>query len=322
MRILMQRAFVARFGFALAIAVIAADAGAGGDPLGYRTDLFVASNKNECSGVPSCVSATMARVVVPASKKKAERFACPDSHPNLWAWDSAQHEHIIVQLVAIDRRTVTLEGVNATSTAGEFMVSLGCSTQLYAGSVTQQSRQLAPTQSMSAHRSEPRHSSPPPPADWPQVCNGIKECQVQRQPWQNIGGWDSIAQGYTCQAPYPYARLFTWWQTGSPSVSAMGIVRAVTPQTYDLLLTNWNPFGNDQVQVILGCSKVNDFGDSCGDIQNDPGCPVIGGTDHNYCSRGSIPVCFQEYEERCSANKQRYRCTNELGLTWCQACPD
>jgi len=321
MRILMQRAFVARFGFAFAIAAIAADAGAAGDARGYRTDLFVASNKNECSGVPSCFSATMARVVVPASKKKAERFACPDSHPNLWTWDSAQHEHVAVQVVAIDRRTVTLEGVNATSTAGEFMVSLGCSTQPYAGSVVQQSRQLAPTLFMGQHRSEVRHSSPPPPRTDSTVCDGIKECQVQNQPWQDLGGWDTIAQGYTCKGEYPYARAYTYWQTGRPSISAMGIIRDVTPQTYDIMLTNWNLFADDQFGIILACSKINQNGDSCGGPQRDPGCPVISGTDHNYCSRGPVPVCIQEWEERCSANKQRYTCTDELLITWCQACP-
>jgi len=321
MRISMQHAFVARLGFAFAFAAIAANAGAGNDPLGYRTDLFVASNKNECSGVPSCLPATMARVVVPASKKKAERFACPDSHPNLWAWDSAQHEHVTVQMVAIDRRTVTVEGVNTTSTVGEFEVSLGCSTQPYAGSVVQQSRHLAPTRFMGhQHRSEARQASPPLSTDT-SVCNGIRECQVQPQPWQDIGPWGSIAQGYTCVGAYPYANYYTYIQTGSPSISAMGIVRDVTPQTYDILMTNWNLFAHDKVEVILACSKYNINGGSCGGVQRDPNCPVIGGSQHTYCNGGPVPVCIQDWNERCSANQQLYQCTDELAITWCTPCP-
>ena len=88
-----------------------------------------------------------------------------------------------------------------------------------------------------------------------------------------------------------------------------------------MLFTNWNLFQDDQMHAWLACSKVSAFGDTCGEVQKDPGCPVIAGTDHNYCSRGQVPVCFQQFEERCSANNQRYTCTNVLGIAWCQPCP-
>jgi hypothetical protein len=319
MRISMQRAFVARSVFTLAMAAIVADAYAG-DPHGYRTDAFVASNKNECSGVPSCLSTTMASVVVPANKRKSERFACPASHPNLWGWDSAQHEHITVRLIAIDRKAATLEGVNATTTAGQFMVSLGCSTELYTGSGLQQSRQLAPTEFMTPRKSEPKRVGPGPRND-NDVCNGIKDCQVQYQTWLELGGWASVAMAYTCQGEYPYPRNLDYQQTGSPSISAVAIQFEVTPGTYDVLFTNWNLFETDQMRAWLACSKVSAFGDSCGDVQTDPECPVISGTYHNYCSKGQVPICFQVFEERCSANNQRYTCTNELGIAWCQPCP-
>ena len=322
MRISMQRAFAARLVFTLAAAAIVADARAG-DLHGYRTDVLVASGKNECAGVPSCLSSTMTSVVVPARKSASERFACPDSHPNLWAWDSAQHEHVMVRLVAIDRRTATIEGVNATATAGQFMVSLGCSTEPYAGTALQQSRQLAPTEFMQPRRSSPpaRASKAVPPRADSDICDGIKECQVQYQTWLELGGWASVAMAYTCQAPYPFARKLDYQQTGSPSISAIGVIAAVTPGTYDVLMTNWNLFQDDQVRAWLACSKVSEFGDSCGAVQRDPQCPLIAGTSHNYCSRGPIPVCFQQYEERCPANNQRYTCTIELGIEWCQACP-
>jgi len=111
----------------------------------YRTGTLVPSDENECAGVPSCLSATLPATSVPAGGRAAKRFACPASHPNLWGWDAAQHEHIFVQMIAVDQFTVTVEGVNASDTPGDFIVSLGCSVKPYAGSGIQKSRQLAPT---------------------------------------------------------------------------------------------------------------------------------------------------------------------------------
>jgi len=83
MRNLVQRAFVAHVGFALVVAAIVGEAYAG-DIHGYRIGTIVESNKNECAGVPACLSTTSPGVTVSARGRKAERFACPTSHPNLW----------------------------------------------------------------------------------------------------------------------------------------------------------------------------------------------------------------------------------------------
>ena len=79
------------------------------------------------------------------------------SHPNLWGWDAAQHEHIFVQMVDVDQFTVTVEGVNSSDVPGDFIVSLGCSDTPYAGSGIQKSRQLAPTAQLSKRK--PAHTS-------------------------------------------------------------------------------------------------------------------------------------------------------------------
>src|SRR5262252_2835883 len=82
------------------------------DDHGYSTATFVESNGNECRGVPDCGSTTSPRVTVRAMGREATRVACPADRPNLWAWDSGQHEQILVRMVAADRSTVTVEGVN------------------------------------------------------------------------------------------------------------------------------------------------------------------------------------------------------------------
>ena len=145
MKTFVQRAFATRVLVTLVLSAIIGCAYAD-DEKGYRTGTMVASQHNECRGVPACLSTTSPAVVVPAAGRKAERLACPISHPNLWAWDAAQHEQIQVHLVAADKSTVTIEGVNVEKVAGVFVVSLGCSTEPYTGTGFHQSRHLAPVQ--------------------------------------------------------------------------------------------------------------------------------------------------------------------------------
>ena len=59
----------------------------------------------------------------------------------------------------------------------------------------------------------------------------------------------------------------------------------------------------------------------CGAVQSDPGCPTISGSQHTYCSKGPVPVCFSVYEERCEPSNQLYQCTDYIILPWCQPCP-
>ena len=322
---------VASLVFALAIGGIADIASALADGThGYRTGgAMVPSDENECAGVPNCLSATLPPTTVPARGKAQARFTCPNSHPNLWGWDSAQHEHILVEMIAVDQWTLTARGTNAIDVPGEFAVSLGCSDQPYAGgTLLQKSRQLAPTANVGQRRAArasrgnvPRRNATLVGAS--NACDGVPECQPGTPATFSLGGWATIAPSYQCQAPYPYAWNFSYTQTGSPSVSAIGAIFEDNPGTYDLLLTNWNPFATDDVTIVVGCSKYNSFsGNSCGAPQGDPGCPQVPGSSHTYCSNQVVPVCFSVYQERCQANNLLYQCTIDvIPVPWCQPCP-
>lgn len=295
---------------------------------GYRTGTLVPSDENECAGVPNCLSATLPATSVPARGHAQMRFACPDSHPNVWGWDAAQHEHILVQMVAVDEWTATIKGVNSSDAPGDFVVSLGCSNQRYAGTGIQKSRHLAPTADLMKRRSarmsrgNPHHPRDRGQLDDTAACVNVPDCQPQPQPTFAMGGWASTTKSYQCQSPYPFAWNFTYSQTGSPSVSAIGAIFGENPGTFDVLLTNWNLFATDDVTIIVGCSTRNSFdGGSCGAPQGDPGCPVVAGSQHQYCSRGPVPVCFATYQERCSASNLLYSCTIDVIVPWCQPCP-
>ena len=295
---------------------------------GYRTGTLVPSDKNECAGVPNCLSATLPATTVPARGQTQIRFACPNSHPNLWGWDAAQHEHIAVRMVAVDQFTVTVQGVNSSDAAGDLVVSLGCSTQVYSGNGIQLSRQLAPTAEL-PDRKPPRtfrgrlsQQRNGVQAAFDNACDNVPDCQPQGQPTFSMGGWASTTKSYQCQKPFPYAWNFTWSQTGSPSVSAIGAIFAVNPGTFDVLLTNWNPFATDDVTIVVGCSTRNSFdGSTCGAPQGDPGCPQVAGSQHQYCTNSPVPVCFATYKELCEPSNQLYSCTIDvLPLPWCQPC--
>ena len=319
-------AFAISVGMALAIVVTTGQAKKPGteDEHGYRTGTIVASDANECAGVPNCFSATLPPTTVPAKGRAEMRFACPVSHPNLWGWDAAQHEHIFVQMVDVDQFTVTVEGVNASDVPGDFIVSLGCSDTPYAGSYIQKSRQLAPTARFSKRK--PAHTSRGRLTDTGNLmdtaCDGVPDCQAQLQPTFAMGGWETTTKSYQCQKPYPYAWNMSYSQTGSPSVSAIGAIFGENPGTFDVLLTNWNLFATDDVTIVVACSKDNSFsGNSCGAPQSDPGCPQVPGSQHQYCSKGPVPVCFADYQERCQPSNVLYQCTIDVVIPWCQPCP-
>ena len=156
----------------------------------------------------------------------------------------------------------------------------------------------------------------------PCVTFNVPFCSSEIQLSLTLQGWETRAYDATCSDPnYPYVWGITYTQTGSPSVSNLDAISAVTPGTIGILMTNWNPFQTDDVFVRLACSKNNSFGGICGGPVSDPGCPVVAGSTQNHCSSGPVPVCILTYQERCQPTNQLYQCTNTLGIAYCQQCP-
>ena len=317
-----RRPIAASLGLALVLAAGMASSKQPAQDHGYRTDGVVPSDKNECVGVPSCLSTTLAATTVPALSRATATFQCPPAQPNLWNWDSAMDEYISVKMTAVDASTVTVEGTNALDRPGDFIVTLGCSTEPYTGNGVLVSKQLSPTAQLEKRKTPRRpQRDPKQGVAAGDLCASVPDCQPQTQPTFSLGGWASTTKSYACKQPYPYAWTMTWTQTGRPSVSAIGAIFAVDPGEMDVLLTNWNPFATDDVTITVACSKQNSFGGDCGAVQSDPGCPTISGSQHTYCSKGPVPVCFSVYEERCEPSNQLYQCTDYIILPWCQPCP-
>jgi hypothetical protein len=265
----------------------------------------------------------MPAVAVAGSASTAERFACPDSHPNLWNWDVAQSEHIQVRMVGVDAFSATIEGVNATNVAGVYVVSLGCSTEPYNGTGVLNSRHLAPSANLQGRRPATPVARPnvgdPEPED-PCAYYNTPNCKAQKQVSFWLGPWATVDRGFACtNAPYLYTHGYTYAQTGSPSVSAMWDGSHDNPMVIGIDLTNWNPVYSELVVVSVACTSTPPNG-NCGAAQADPQCPLIAGSQKTHCAPGPIPVCFLTYQERCAATKQLYNCVNDLGPSWCSPC--
>jgi hypothetical protein len=279
----------------------------------------------QCIGAPGCVSTNLPPVSVPAGKRQSTRASCPADRPNLWGWDTGQHEHIRVELVAADRRTATIAGINQANVPGDFVVSLGCSTVAYSGTQLQKSRNLAPTANLPPRQpSRAIEKRGPPTEDNPCTERNVPFCQTQQERGFFMRGWQSGYQDYSCQGEYPYVWSYTYTVEGPHGLpTSIGTIFQESPQSIEIEFTNWSVYETGIITVTLACSKSNSFGGgACGAPIHDPLCPVVPGSTKQYCSKTG-PACFDIYQERCAPTNTLYNCTliALFDFDFCQPCP-
>ena len=261
-------------------------------------------------------------MTVQAGGRESTHAACPASRPNLWGWDAAQHEHIQVALVTSDTGTATIEGINKTDIPGDFVVSLGCSTELFTGTQILTARVLANTQNLPPR--QPRVIGRPASLQAQDPCTigkGVPSCQAQTQQSFFMWGWYSGREYLDCKAPYPYVWNYTYTEADGDGVTSIGFQFEESPQTMDIWFTNWSVYETGSIVVTLACSKTNQWaGGGCGPITGDPSCSVLPGTTKFNCSKAFPGVCFATYQERCSAADPILDCTKDSVFpAWCQA---
>ena len=293
-----------------------------------KTPAVVPSTNSECAGAPACVSTTFSTVTVQPGRRQSTTLACPQTHPNLWGWDVAHHEHLQVDLVAADTGTATIEGINKAELPGEFVVSLGCSTQaVTTGTGTQRlkARVLARTDTL--QKRKPRQIGQPASLQAQDPCTfdgGVPNCQAQQQVGFFMWGWHTGRMFFDCKMPYPYVWNYSYTEEDGSGVTSLGYQFEESPQSFDIWFTNWSVYQTGTITVTLACSKTNSWGgDACGPIVDDDMCPVIPGTTKFNCSKTFPGVCFSTYKERCSATSPILDCTlDSIFGAWCQAeCP-
>lgn len=309
-------------GLALVVVLVTGNAYSA-DGRGHRTTTLVPSTNSECAGAPAaaCLSTTFPAVTVQAGHRQSTHLACPQSHPNLWGWDVAQHEHIQVDRVASDAGTATIEGINKADFPGDFAVSLGCSTEPVTGTQMLKTRVLARTETLQQRK--PRVIGQPASLQAEDPCTSggtVPNCQAQQQEGFFMWGWHTGRRFFDCKAPYPYVWNYTYTEADGSGVTSIGFQFEESPQSFDIWFTNWSVYQTGTIVVTLACSKTNSWaGDACGPIMNDPMCPVLPGTTRFNCSKTFPGVCFSTYQERCSATDPILDCTQDVLFEYCQA---
>jgi hypothetical protein len=321
----------------LIVALVALNAYSAEKKKGPSDRKFVPSTNGECAGVPSCVSTTFAAVAVQAGRRQSTRLECPADHPIFWGWDVAHHENLQIDLASSETGAATIQGINKSASDGEFVVSLGCSTEPVAGASASgqqlpgsrllKSRVLGPTDGKQKRKQRTigkgRSLQSEDPCTFGDDGNPVPDCQAQQQQPFFLWGWHTGRIFFDCQAPYPYVWDYSYTEADGSGVTSIGYQFAESPQSYDIWFTNWSIYQTGSIVVTLACSKTSSWkGDPCGPVTDDPQCPIIQGSTVYNCSKTFPGVCFSTHKEQCSSTSPILDCTIDYAWAWCQAeCP-
>ena len=293
---------------------------------GHRDNAFVPSTNGECAGVPDCLSTTFAAVAVEAGRRQSSRLACPASHPNFWGWDVAHHEQIQVDLVSRETGAATIEGINKTASAGDFVVTLGCSTEPAGATQLLKTRVLGPTEGRLQQRKKRTAGESgvllaEDPCTFGNNGSRVPNCQAQQQESFFMWGWHTGRRYFDCQGPFPYVWDYSYTEADGSGVTSIGYQFAESPQSFDIWFTNWSVYTTGSIVVTLACSKTNEWkGQPCGPVMDDPMCAIVPGSTVFNCSKTNPGVCFSTHKEQCSATSPILDCTLDFVFRpWCQA---
>ncbi len=90
-------------------------------------DNSVVTSRQECLGVPNCVSVEK-EVFQFKDEQAVLHFVCPDNAPYLWNWDAERHRDVSIALESDSPRSVMLHMIDHNpDTMSTFKIYLGCS---------------------------------------------------------------------------------------------------------------------------------------------------------------------------------------------------
>jgi hypothetical protein len=111
----------------------------------YNTERVIGPIDRGCNGAPNCTVVSSPTRTIPTKKLIEIDLACPKDSPNIWGWDTQQHEHLIATLSRSAANSLSVVVMNDGDKAGSVTVFAGCSTTVRKSSWHQQSRRSIPT---------------------------------------------------------------------------------------------------------------------------------------------------------------------------------
>ena len=284
------------------------------------------SAREECDGVPECVSVETEFMDIPGDGIHVLHFDCPEEAPNIHNIDVAQNDNVNFVVIDWTETGVTMKFFpQDSSREGLYQTYLGCSpvtfeesdgVERFAGSAT---RPETLTEAASEIPTEENFSTPV-------ACdNSIPDCVNVTTKEHAIGHSKTHKINVYCPkghffARYKEHRSSHWVSVVEDPASKEFFAR----RGMSFLVTNWSAIHNHHWQIAIACSSAcqyTDGGCPCGKghfgCHNDPGCPTTQArrSECGFAHRS----CWSVWGETCSDGEQ-WECNTTLGWPCCQSC--
>ena len=285
----------------------------------------ILSSREECDGVPECVSVTASELnSIAGDGIHVLHFACPDEAPNIHNIDVDQNDNVNFVVTAWSENAVTVKFFKQTPEMDAFYQAfLGCSPEPYTDEERFAGRSSVPD-SLPDEASEP-----PAPENFrtPDACDAqIPDCVNKLTRRHRIGHLKTHKVDVVCPDTHP------WYAVYTDTVSSFSVTVIENPfnklridgRGDSFFVTNLSAIHDHHWQISIACSGGCEYapgGCPCGDkkfgCHNDPGCRTT--VSRTTRCTPDESTCWTVWEEECPDGEQ-WECNTTLGWVCCQSC--
>jgi hypothetical protein len=279
------------------------------------------SSREECGGVPACVSVETEFMEILGDGVHVLHFDCPEEAPNIHNIDVDQNDNVNVVVINWTEIGVTVKFFTQDPERnGFYQTFLGCSAVSFEDSdgIERFTGRTTRPDALVEAESEVPH-------EIPQACdNSIPDCINVATQRHAIGHSKTHKIDVNCPKDYFFVRYKDhrsshWVSIVEDPFSS----RFFDHKGMSFLVTNWSAIHNHHWQIAIACSSACQYADGgcpCGKghfgCHNDPGCKT---TEPRKTECASPGDCWSVWGETCSDGSQ-WECNTTLGRVCCESC--
>ncbi|MEM7009768.1 MAG: hypothetical protein AAF462_11605 [Thermodesulfobacteriota bacterium] len=285
----------------------------------------ILSSREECDGVPNCVSVETEFMELSADAIHVLHFNCPDEAPNIHNIDVDQNDNVNVVVINWNEDAVTVKFSNQDPDLdGFYQTFLGCS-------------DISFEDSDGIERFAGRTTLPDGRADVPsdiphtipQACNeSIPDCVNVVTKRHAVGHARADKVDVHCPNHHYFVRYSDHRSSHSVTITEDPFGKLyLDNKGMTFFVTNWS-FHDHHYQIAIACSSACKYvpgGCACdGDdgahfgCHNDPGCKTT--MSMTECDPTNPGNCWQVWSEKC-IDGVTWECNTTLGWPCCDRCP-
>ena len=284
------------------------------------------SAREECDGVPECVSFETEFMDIPGDGLHVFNYTCPEENPYIHNIDVARNDNVNFVVMDWSETSVTVKYfAQDPESEGLYQAFLGCSTMKFDESDG--------VERFSGSATKPE-SIPDEPSDiptdenfsTPTACNeSIPDCVNVTTKRHAIGHLKTHKINVHCPKGHFFVRYSDHRSSGSVSiVEDPASKNFFARKGMSFFVTNWSATHDHHWQIAIACSSACQYADGgcpCGKghygCHNDPLCPVTQPR-KSECGFGHVS-CWDVWAETCK-DGQQWECNTTLGWPCCQSC--